>query len=407
MDPTTLISVLALQLVCTGGLLCLIGRQLPPRQGVGAWGVGGVAFGIAYYLRLRVGLNSGGSAVLLLDSAMFGVALSLLRGLRQFSGHAGPRLRTILLGVTAYLATAFVLTALFGVLGRHLLLNGALASVYLVTAAFSGAESMRSAGSPARRTPLRAMMVLIGVLGVATATRIAVVLDEGVQSLYAGRSAEVYYSISALSAILLGPVLLWMLFVRLNGQLADLAMRDALTRLLNRNGLDDAIARHFASRTRSSLTLMEIDIDHFKRINDTHGHSAGDVVLRAVGAILAAHVRGGDFVARMGGEEFLLGCANADAQAAYALAERVRAAIAAAPISVGADRLHCTVSVGVSRAFSSRAGWDVAFKEADDALYDAKRAGRDRVIQAPAAVPSEVAQPVTIERIERDTALQI
>jgi diguanylate cyclase (GGDEF)-like protein len=404
MDPTTLISVLALQLVCTGGLLCLIGRQLPPRQGVGAWGVGGIAFGVAYYLRLRVGLNSGGTAVLLLDSAMFGVALSLLRGLRQFSGRSGPRLRTIAIAVAGYLLAAFALTATFGVIGRHLLLNGVLASVYLLTAASSGLESMRS--DAALRAPLRGMMVLLGLLGVATAARIGVVIDEGVQSLYAGRAAEIYYSISALSAILLGPVLLWMLFVRLNGQLADLAMRDALTRLLNRNGLDDAIARHFASRTPSSLTLMEIDIDHFKRINDTHGHSAGDVVLRAVGSILAAHVRGADFVARMGGEEFLLGCANADAQAAHALAERVRAAIAAAPIVVGAERLRCTVSIGVSRAFSSRAGWDIAFKESDDALYAAKHAGRDRVIQAPLVERREVTS-TSGERIGRDTALQV
>jgi diguanylate cyclase (GGDEF)-like protein len=380
MDPTTLITVLAAQLVCTGGLLCLIGRHLPPRQGAGAWGVGGVAFGIAYFVRLQVGMNSGGPAVLVLDAAMFGVALSLLRGLRQFSGRPGPRVRTIAVVVGVYLAASFAVTAVYGVLGRHLLLNTALAGVYLLTAVSSGIESMRS--ESALRTPLRSMMLLIGMLGVATAIRIAYVVEEGVGSLYAGRSAEIYYAISALGAILLGPVLLWMLFVRLNGQLADLAMRDALTRLLNRNGLEDAITRHFASRTSSPLTLMEIDIDHFKRINDAYGHSSGDVVLRAVAGVMSSHLRGGDFVARMGGEEFLVGVASNDVNAVRGLAERVRAAIATEPMLAGSGALlHCTVSVGISRGFDARSGWDTAFKEADDALYAAKRAGRDRVIQ--------------------------
>jgi diguanylate cyclase (GGDEF)-like protein len=170
--------------------------------------------------------------------------------------------------------------------------------------------------------------------------------------------------------------------LRLQTRLAELASHDALTRLLNRNGLDEQLQRHFARRETQPVTLLQLDVDHFKRINHAHGHAVGDVVLQAVAGALTAHVRGGDFVARVGGEEFVIGCVGGGRAAAEALAERVRASVGALRIEMpnaAPQTVGCTVSIGVSREFASLDRWEMAWREADNALYSAKQGGRNRV----------------------------
>jgi diguanylate cyclase (GGDEF)-like protein len=171
-----------------------------------------------------------------------------------------------------------------------------------------------------------------------------------------------------------------MIFLRLNERLTELATHDPLTGLLNRNGLDEALNRHFGIRPPRPLVLLQVDIDHFKRINDLHGHAAGDSVLRGVADTLAGQLRGADFVARLGGEEFLVGCDTGDRDHAAALAGRLRRAVAEARHAVpDGGVLACTVSIGVSGVFDARAAWESALREADRALFAAKEGGRDRV----------------------------
>lgn len=178
-------------------------------------------------------------------------------------------------------------------------------------------------------------------------------------------------------------VLLWMVFLRLNAGLAELASRDALTRVLNRNGLDEVVTRHFAAREPAPLALLLVDIDHFKVINDRHGHASGDAVLRAVAVALTAGLRGSDFVARVGGEEFVVGCPGLALDDAVALGERLRAAVAALDIGDGAGRpIRCTISVGVAPAATARDAFEGALRDADRALYVAKAEGRNRVVAA-------------------------
>jgi diguanylate cyclase (GGDEF)-like protein len=199
--------------------------------------------------------------------------------------------------------------------------------------------------------------------------------------MYRGLAAQVYYAYASLAVVLLGMNLLWMVFLRLNGQLLELATRDALTLLLNRNGLNDVLARHFSARGATPIVFISVDVDHFKRVNDEFGHAAGDLMLRSVADALARRVRGNDFVARVGGEEFLVGCVGGDKALAVALGERLRAEVAALRIARPAGRaeLSCTVSIGVSAVFDSLADRDRATHEADLALYAAKSAGRNRV----------------------------
>ena len=207
---------------------------------------------------------------------------------------------------------------------------------------------MRRNFEPALRLPLFLTAGLIGTLGLLTLLRGATIVQSGIASMYDTRQSAFYYGYAALAVVLLALTLLWMVFVRLHRELTELASRDALTRLLNRNGLDDALARHFATRAAPPVTLLQIDVDDFKRINDRFGHAAGDAVLRAVAATLAAHVRGSDFVARVGGEEFVIGCAGNDASVAPTLAERLRNAIDTLELPVGApgQALRCTSASG-------------------------------------------------------------
>jgi diguanylate cyclase (GGDEF)-like protein len=170
---------------------------------------------------------------------------------------------------------------------------------------------------------------------------------------------------------------------RVRLKLASMVLTDPLTGCLNRRGLDQALAREIAraSRAGSNLSLLALDLDHFKEINDTYGHIAGDVVLRQVGALLAQTARAGDMVARTGGEEFTVLLPDTDADGAYHSGLRICETVRSHAFMVNGKRLHLTISVGV--VSSTAVGGDAVgtnLKEhADEALYTAKRAGRDRV----------------------------
>ena len=129
------------------------------------------------------------------------------------------------------------------------------------------------------------------------------------------------------------------------------------------------------------MALMILDIDHFKAVNDNHGHDIGDAVLREFAARLRRNIRGVDLACRFGGEEFVVLMPDTDTAQAEAVAERVRQAMAEKAFDVGAPRaLSVTVSVGVSIRESLSDTPEGMIKRADVALYRAKRAGRNRVI---------------------------
>ncbi|MBW8268119.1 PleD family two-component system response regulator [Caldovatus aquaticus] len=157
----------------------------------------------------------------------------------------------------------------------------------------------------------------------------------------------------------------------------EMAVTDPLTGLRNRLYLYGYLRT--ALRTQPAAVLLA-DVDHFKAVNDTHGHAAGDVALRAVAERLRAHIRAADVVARWGGEEFVVAMAGATAEDAMAAAERLRAAVAASPLAAdaGGAPIGTTISIGV--ALAPRGGAvDPLIRAADAALYRAKRAGRNRV----------------------------
>jgi diguanylate cyclase (GGDEF)-like protein len=159
------------------------------------------------------------------------------------------------------------------------------------------------------------------------------------------------------------------------------ATSDPLTGLWNRRMILDQLGRELkrAAHERRPLALMMADIDHFKRINDAHGHPVGDTVLSGAAHRMRAALREYDFIGRYGGEEFMFVLPGCNANAARQVAERVRARIAADPFSAGDVALSVTVSLGVALTETCRLDRDQLVAAADQALYGAKALGRDRV----------------------------
>ncbi len=163
------------------------------------------------------------------------------------------------------------------------------------------------------------------------------------------------------------------------------ATHDALTGLLNRSATLDALTKEVAraGREERDLAVIMADLDHFKRINDTYGHLAGDAVLQAVAQRMRASVRSYDVVGRYGGEELLTVLPGCDYEGATRFAERVRTAIADTPIKTKEGLIHVTLSLGVASVKAPKEHeMQTMIREADRALYVAKETGRNRVVLA-------------------------
>lgn len=173
--------------------------------------------------------------------------------------------------------------------------------------------------------------------------------------------------------------------------LVDLSSRDALTGLANRRSFELALSREIdrVARSGEPALLLTLDIDHFKGVNDTHGHAAGDLVIRAVGRALAETVRPMDLVARVGGEEFAIVLPNCPAAFGPQVAERIRTRVARQPVQIAPGE-HVNVTVSVGGAFAPqwvRTTARLWMDRTDLQLYRAKSEGRNRCCLEPTAVP--------------------
>ena len=172
------------------------------------------------------------------------------------------------------------------------------------------------------------------------------------------------------------------------------ASRDSLTGLLNRALVLDGLVRelHRAERQELPVSVLLSDLDHFKRVNDTFGHPAGDAVLRETAERMRAVLRGYDLIGRYGGEEFLVVLPGCDARRVRQVAERLRGAIAERPMAAGTASAAVTMSAGTATAWPG-ADAVAVIQAADAALYRAKAKGRNRVEAAPPPAPEPTRAP--------------
>jgi two-component system cell cycle response regulator len=167
---------------------------------------------------------------------------------------------------------------------------------------------------------------------------------------------------------------------RMVKKLEEMATTDGLTGLLNKRAMLDVAVHKVAAATRfsRSLSVLVTDIDFFKKVNDTHGHDVGDIVIRGMGEILRRAKRTTDAVARFGGEEFVVICEETDAKGAMLLAERVRKEVEGKAFVTPHGPIKVTCSVGVATFPEAGRDWEALFKSADAALYASKKSGRNR-----------------------------
>jgi diguanylate cyclase (GGDEF)-like protein/PAS domain S-box-containing protein len=170
----------------------------------------------------------------------------------------------------------------------------------------------------------------------------------------------------------------------------ELATQDSVTGLLNRRGLEKGLGAAFAMHSRESLpdlALLQIDLDHFKEVNDTHGHESGDAVLRQVAGILQRNARRGDLIARAGGDEFVVALVGiADPSKAEQIANAIIDEVEQ-PIDIGGPSVRIGASIGIAFATAPGDSPEALLRRADAAMYSAKRAGRGRTCLAPAPPP--------------------
>jgi diguanylate cyclase (GGDEF)-like protein len=164
-------------------------------------------------------------------------------------------------------------------------------------------------------------------------------------------------------------------------ELEQLASHDPLTGALNARAYYAACTQYIglAKRSNQPYAVLFIDLDHFKRVNDTYGHAAGDAVLRAVSNCLHMAVRNSDFLGRIGGEEFSVFLPNTSPLGAQQLAEAIRLSIEVLHPSIGEQNLPVTASVGVAVSEGVAMGIQEIQRQADQAMYEAKSLGRNRV----------------------------
>lgn len=168
----------------------------------------------------------------------------------------------------------------------------------------------------------------------------------------------------------------------LQAQLREESIRDPLTNLYNRRYLEDSLRREFAHahREKYPVSIIMADIDHFKRVNDTHGHSVGDGVLKELSDRLISSFRTEDIVCRYGGEEFIIVMPGASALTAFQRTEQFRKLMEEKEIIAGEKHINITISAGIAVYPKNGTMVDEVIKKADGYLYQAKSSGRNRVI---------------------------
>jgi diguanylate cyclase (GGDEF)-like protein len=247
---------------------------------------------------------------------------------------------------------------------------------------------------------------------------VGVFMARGVGTIVAGPHSDDYFrydmlqpvaaTVSMLLITAMTMALMWMEVSLLNARLRSLASHDSLTQLLNHGAIMKACERELsrAERYGEPISLAMIDLDHFKNVNDRHGHAVGDAVLAHVASLIAHDMRKHDIAGRYGGEEFVILMPQTDTAAATISMERLRKRIEDNPFVRSGLSVRVTVSIGIAELANHITGLESLIGASDRALYRAKRSGRNRIETAcmEGREPESVTAPVIVTAMS--TALQ-
>jgi diguanylate cyclase (GGDEF)-like protein len=315
-------------------------------------------------------------------SAWIAMTLQLI-GYRRFGGHQQHSWRWLMLPILCIA----IMWSLWANGASYVTRTVFLSTVVLVLCLLCCHELFRDGAMRRERTRF-IPWVLTAFTGLCMALRIpALLLDPGINEDFFAPSLERTLAFAPTLYYTLGTGFGFMLMLRERGdaRLREVALSDALTGVANRRALEEMVRRdmHQSVRTGQPLSLIVIDIDHFKAVNDTWGHAVGDQVICHVAAVIGETIRASDILARYGGEEFCVLLRDTDTDSARTLATKLCNALRTRPLEHAAGSITVTASMGVSGLVQGAGdSWEALFKRADGALYRAKQEGRDRVIES-------------------------
>ena len=378
LDIRTLFFISTLTMVFMAIAMVVLWRTIPHERACRPWALGAALVAAGFLLIWLRGLIPDFFSIVVANVVFVaGYGLAVV-GVNAFTGRRGR------VGWVAVAALAMFASSLYFTYGAE-----NIGARVVVISALLGAMALWCAGrlvvgAPPGMRLTQGLTAAVFVLhGVPLLIRAGAVL--------AGGTMESLFAPSTLHAIVFVDVTLASLGLtfgfaamtsrRLHLNLERLASHDPLTGLLNRHALEAAIAREMARSARHlyPLSVLVMDLDHFKRVNDTYGHDAGDAVLKAFARTAAEALRRDDVLGRQGGEEFMALLPGSNGASARQVAERLRAAVAALSVPHDGRTIGVTVSIGVATA-EDGGSWQAATRTADAALYEAKRSGRNRVV---------------------------
>jgi diguanylate cyclase (GGDEF)-like protein len=348
-------------------------------KGPGYWAIGNLVVGLGMVLVL---MQLDAKVLFLPGTALIGAGLSLyINGIQAFSGKV-PDHRIPLL----VFALLFVVDVYFMLINKDIrstvVIDALIFSlVYLACARLTFAQDEGLLGNLYWITSSLFLFLALLMAGRAIS---AASVDISVLNSFATWPVNAYtFMVGAVSQFFISSLFVLMLSYQLNKNLASMVTVDGLTGILNRRGLEDSCEKMqgLCRRIHMGMAVLLIDIDHFKKVNDKHGHLIGDDVLRHIATVVSNVLRTGDVAGRYGGEEFVVFMPNTNESEASILAERIRAAVEITPFEAGKLKVPVTISIGA--ADSVRAGYDFKglIAAADATLYAAKKGGRNKVLR--------------------------
>ncbi|WP_440466481.1 GGDEF domain-containing protein [Pseudomonas sp. YH-1] len=384
MVTTVILSMLCVHLLCFSVMFLLISTRLNGKKmGMEVFALGNLLLGLAYILQLLGGPANWGMTSIVNHTMTLCAPVAYVLGALRFFDRPTAVWRPLLTLAVLYTALQVTVQSTLGSEARHALLAASCALLFLGMTV--GVLYARQNVARDLRVEMVVFAVLIGGICALNAVKFVMILQGGLAALdMSSGFQKVFYLYMSFLGTVLPPCAVWLVLRRLTDELRTMAAHDPLTQLLNRRGLVEGLEAHFRSRSAGPAYLLIVDIDHFKHINDSHGHKVGDLVLCHVAQILKTTARKGDLTCRLGGEEFVLVGLNTDRTGALQLAERARAAIeqSEVPGTTPNQPIRCTATIGVSEAFTSAQALDEYMQQADSALYRGKTSGRNRVESA-------------------------
>lgn len=384
MVATILVGMLCTHLLCFSVMFFLISRRLHGKKmGMDCFAMGNLLLGLAYALQLLEGGTGFNAMSVINHSLTLASPAAYWIGAMRFFGRSVPLWRPLVVFAVAYAVLQMLVHWTLGPVARYAMLAAMAASMFLVMAS-TVVYGVRTFARDLHGEMVFFALLISGIC-VLNIIKFVKLLDGGMDALQMDATFHtVFYMYMSFLATVLPPSVVWLVLRRLTEDLRNMAARDPMTQLLNRRGLAEALELHFSARPSEPAYLLIADVDHFKRINDTHGHQMGDAVLFHVAQVLRNTMRRGDLTSRIGGEEFVAICLGTDVEGVAHLAERLRTAIETQPLlTAGMEQpLYCTVTIGISHGFASVHALEDAMRQADTALYSGKAAGRNRVEQA-------------------------